>query len=186
MKPEALTKIVRGKLFSSIRCSFLLVLFLYPVVSWAAMVNSPEQGFSADFPMNPEVTGPAPSEKDNRGKILSISVTYEAQTENIVLTVAVDTFTMPTKIDVGSSLKAERNRFIDDAAASLTSSRVDTFDGYAATYFTFEIRKAKGRGLVVIQDKPIPKTYIVTGLYTRENGDSVEAVNRFMDSFRLN
>ena len=186
MKPEALTKMVHGKLFSSMRCSCLLVLLLYPIVSWAAVVNSPEQGFSADFPMNPEVNGPAPAEKDNSGKILSNSVTYETQTENILLTVVVDAFTNPTKIDVASSLKAERNRFIDDAAASLTSSRVDTFEGYAATYFTFEIRRAKGRGLVVIQDKAIPKIYIVTALYTRENEDSVEAVNRFMDSFRLN
>ena len=177
---------VHGKLFSSVRCSCFLVLLLYPVVSEAAVVNSPEQGFSADFPMNPEVNGPAPSEKDNSGKILSNSVTYETQTENILLTVVVDAFTNPTKIDVASSLKAERNRFIDDAAASLTSSRVDTFEGHAATYFTFEIHRAKGRGLVVIQDKAIPKIYIVTALYTRENEDSVEAVNRFMDSFRLN
>ena len=136
--------------------------------------------------MTPEVNGPAPSEKDNSGEILSNSVTYQAQTENIVLTLVVETFTNPTKIDAASSLKAERNRFIDDAAASLTSSRVDTFEGYDATYFTFEIRRAKGRGLVVIQDKAIPKIYIVTALYTRENTDSVEAVNRFMDSFKLN
>jgi len=103
-----------------------------------------------------------------------------------MVTVVVETFTNPTKIDASSSLKAERNRFIDDASASLTSSRVDTFEGHPATYFTFEIRRAKGRGLVVIQDKAIPKIYIVTALYTRENGDSVEAVDQFMDSFGLN
>jgi hypothetical protein len=177
---------VHGKLFSSMRCSCLLALLLYPVVSWAAVVNSPELGFSADFPMNPEVNGPTPSEKDNSGKILSNSVTYQTQTGNIVLTVVVETFTNPTKIDVASLLKAERNTFVDDAAASLTSSRVDTFEGYPATYFTFEVYRAKGRGLVVVQQKEIPKIYMVTALYTRENGDSVEAVNRFMDSFRLN
>ena len=177
---------VYGKLSTSVRRSCLLLLLLCPVVSRAAVVNSPEQGFSADFPMNPEVSGPTPSQKDNSGKILSTSVTYQTQTENMVLTVVVDTFTNPTKLDVASSLKAERNGFVDSAAANLTSSRVDAFEGYPATYFTFEMTGAKGRGLVVIQDKAIPKTYRVTALYTRENRASVEAVNRFMDSFRLN
>jgi hypothetical protein len=177
---------VHGKLLASMRCSCLLVLLLYPAVSWAAVVNSPELGFSADFPMNPEVNGPAPSEKDNSGKILSNSVTYQGQTGDVMLTVVVNMFTNPTKIDVISSLKGERNRLIDDASASLTSSRVDTFESYPATYFTFEAHRAKGRGLVVIEEKAVPKIYIVTAIYARENADSIAAVDRFMDSFRLN
>jgi len=170
--------------------ALLLCLFAFlPQGASAAVFNSPEYGFAANFPAPPQAMPPQPSEKDSSGATLSMATLFNAAQQGVYFsTVTVDVFNRPYTIDVPASLLKERDNFVAAFKAPLTEQHTGLFQGSPATFFAFAAadHSIQGRGMVIILDRPTPRIYIVAIVYTAAaSQDQITGLNRFVDSFRL-
>jgi hypothetical protein len=167
---------------------FSLLAFAAPC-ALADVVSAPDYGFSADFPVTPQITPPAPSEKDADGKTISMATIYNGGVQgSYVSIVTVDVFNGPTKINVSASLDQERDNFVKPFSAQITQSHTGTLQGSPANFFTFSTPDGsiQGRGMIVILDQPTPRIYIVTMAYRAGTPQAtIDALNLFIDSFKL-
>ncbi len=161
---------------------------LAPWPAVAEPYSSSDFGFSADFLSDPEISPPRPSERDDAGHVESNAVTYSAgEPGDYYSAVTIDSFVVPTPIDVAGSLASERDTFAR-SFGSITSSRTDTFEGLPAVFFTFANDEGTqaGRGMVVISAGATPRIYLVTMVHKDSTPQAtVDALNSFIDSFRV-
>jgi hypothetical protein len=173
--------------FATILVCGLWLLVSTPVM--AAAFRSADYGFSADFPSAPSVGSPTPSEKDDRGNTLSTSGSFLAASEGVYFAdVSVDKYNMSATLNVPRSLEDERDNFVQAIPGTVTSSRTGTFQGFPAMSFTFQAANGfpKGRGMIVMPQRAIPVIYIVVMAYfNNSSASTIEDLNKFIDSFKI-
>ena len=163
--------------------------FLWPATAFGAQFVSDKYGFSADFPNEPTVSEPKGSETDNEGNFISTMVMFSAHEPGTTSAlVTVDTYAVPTKLNVAATLKAMRNDFIRGLEAKIVSSDPGTRDGHQALFFTYDTRdhSAAGSGIAIIVPRKKPRTYLVVNMHTpAASAEQIVVADAFLASFHI-
>ena len=166
-----------------------LALLLLPVAAHAESFTSDKYGFTADFPVPPTVGEPKGSVADNEGNFISTMVMFSAHEPGTTSSlVTVDTYAVPTKLNVAATLKAMRNDFIRGMEAKIVSSDPGMRDGHQALFFTYDTRdhSAAGSGIAIIVLRKKPRTYLVVNMHTpAAAAEQIVAVDAFLASFHI-
>lgn len=155
----------------------------------AETFSSDAYGFSADFPGVVEVGQPQGAETDAKGNFISKSVIIQSRVMGVwTAMVTADLYTVPRKIDAGTTLTMMPKMFAAQLDAVITSNKPGKVGAYNARYFSFQTadQVTKGKGITVIVPSAKPRTYQVlvtyTGLASEEN---IAELEKFLASFQI-
>jgi len=168
--------------------AFFVVLLLAPVAT-AEPFTSREFNFSADFPIAPEQSAPQDSERDANGAVVSKVVAFNATVPSkYIAIVAVDSYIVPTAIDLQGTLAAERDSFLKEVNGTAATIAGDSFQGHSALRLRFDTpgHDIQGEGLVIVIEQEKPRIYVIVAAHGLQ-ASSAEAtsLDRFLRSFRL-
>lgn len=159
------------------------------VSAGAQPFSSDQYGFSAEFPGEPAVGRPQSAETDAKGKVIANSVMVQSQVMGVYTAmVTVESYIVPTKIDIGTTLAAMPKLFVDQLDAVMTSSKPGKLDGHRARFFSYETRDhaSSGKGIAVVIPGKLPRTYLVLTNYTSiASEENKAALDRFITSFHV-
>lgn len=162
---------------------------LLPTKAAGGTFASEQYGFTAEFPADVTVGDPQGSETDAKGNFIAKSVIIQARVMGVwTAMVTVDSYTVPRKIDAGSTLSMMPKMFAAQLDATITSSKAGKIGAYNARFFSYVTRdkNTSGKGIVVVVPAAKPRTYQVltshTGLASPEN---VTDLDKFVASFQV-
>jgi hypothetical protein len=151
--------------------------------------SSDQYGFTAEYPAEPAVGVSQGGETGAKGKFISNSVIIQARVLGVwTAMVTVESYTVPRKIDAGSTLAAMPKLFASQLDATLTSSKPGKVDGYKARFFTYQTRDkaTMGNGIAIVVPSAKPRTYLVLTSRTSIASDqNVADLDKFIASFHL-
>ena len=163
--------------------------FLVFVPAQAGTYTSDQLGFSAEFPIDPEVGTPQASETDAKGKAIADSVIVQARVLGMWnAMVTVDSYIRPAKIDAATTLAAMPKLFVGQLDGTLTSSKAGKVDGKPARFFSYTTKdkSSSGKGIAIVVAGAKPRTYLVltsaTSMASAENNADLE---KFLASFHV-
>lgn len=166
-----------------------VAMLLWPAASSGAQFESDKYGFSANFPDEPTVSKPKGSETDQQGNFIARMVMCTAAEQGeITALVTVDSYSVPTKLNVPADLKTMRDDFVRGMGAKLVSSSAGTRDGYRALFFVYDTQdhSAAGNGVAIIVPQKKPRTYLVVTMHTEAaSTQQLSNLDEFFASFHL-
>lgn len=166
-----------------------VVLLLLPAAALGEPYSSDDLGFTADFPVAPTVGDPTGSEKDKDGNFISTSVTFLAREQGVYMAgVTVDSYVVPTNLDVAQSLINERDSFLKPLNASYTSSNSGTQDGNPALLFSYDTpdHSTAGSAIVAIVTAEKPRIYLAITMHTpNASAAQIADLDKFLKSFQI-
>ncbi|MDE2184165.1 MAG: hypothetical protein KGJ78_14190 [Alphaproteobacteria bacterium] len=167
----------------------LAFLVLFPVAAQGDTFVSNRFGFSADFPGTPAVGEPKPSETDSKGRTVADLVMIKSEVAGVYTAmVTVETYTVPTPIDVPSTLAAQSLGFVGGMEGVMSGVKSVKIDGFRARRFHYATpdKSAVGDGLVVIVTGRLPRIYLVLTMRTPQSSEEDAALLKaFINSFHL-
>lgn len=151
---------------------------------------SNKYGFTADFPVAPVVGAEQNSETNDAGKVISRSVEIKAESTGIYTAlVTVDSYIVPTKVDVASTLRTMIKMFVVQLDARATESKPTKLDGFPARTFSYKTpdHATAGNGVAVIVPGKLPRIYFVVTMHTAMASPAeIATLDKFVASFHFN
>lgn len=165
------------------------LLCLLPMKASGETFTSEQYGFTAEFPAEATVGDPQGSEADAKGNYISKSVIVQSRVMGVwTAMVTVETYSVPRKIDAGTTLAMMPKMFAAQLDAIVTSNKPGKVGPYKARFFSYQTRdkSASGKGIMIVVTSAKPRTYQVLTSHTSLASDqNIADLETFLTSFQV-